>query len=311
MIRRRSRKGQRSAFTLVELLVVIAIIAVLVSLTAAAVMRVLGKIPEVQTRTDIGMMDQAMASFMADYGLQNPPPSMLLLSEDGSQYPKLMSNTATAALATQTVKFLQEWFGKSFNVYGKYDWNGNSTIDQPYTLYGQQCLVFYLGGIPTYTASGTIGMTGFSPNVAVSTANPMGPATPAVSGTQRKGPYFPFVTSRLVATAPFPTYLDAWQAKPTPNVYAFFSSRGKMNGYNPLDCAKLAFPYYEPLPSGQPSYTNNNRYQILSAGQDGIFGGQTNATAYGFPWNPASGATGHGADDQSNFSASLLGAGQH
>ncbi len=46
-------RGRRPAFTLIELLVVIAIIAILVSLTAAAVMRALVKGPEIQTNSEI------------------------------------------------------------------------------------------------------------------------------------------------------------------------------------------------------------------------------------------------------------------
>jgi prepilin-type N-terminal cleavage/methylation domain-containing protein len=297
MIRMRSRRQPRSAFTLIELLVVIAIIAILVSLTAAAVMKVMGKIPQVQTSTEIGEMDTAMGSFMAAYNLQSPPPSALYLREDG-QYN--VTNAADAA----TVKFLTKWFGRSFNAFGSYDWNGNGIPNESYILTGQQCLVFFLGGIPTYTATGTVGMTGFAPNV----TNPAAPATP---GANRNGPFFNFKSSKLVLVNNFPVYMDPWNAKPTPAAYAFFSSQGKVNGYNAADCGGVAYPYYELTAAGLPNYANNNRYQIISAGQNGIFGGTTNHTIYGVAWNPAGGATGAGADDQSNFSSTLLVAGQH
>jgi hypothetical protein len=35
------------------------------------------------------------------------------------------------------------------------DWNGNGVIDAPYTLQGQQCLVLWTGGIPTYSEFST------------------------------------------------------------------------------------------------------------------------------------------------------------
>jgi prepilin-type N-terminal cleavage/methylation domain-containing protein len=314
MIRNHSRRENRSAFTLIELLVVIAIIAILVSLTAAAVMKVMLKIPQVQTSTEIGEMDTAMGSFMATYNLQSPPPSALYLREDG------MYNVANAPDAA-TVKFLQRWLGRSFNIHGKYDWNGNLAIDAPYVLSGQQCLVFFLGGIPTYSTSGTIGMTGFAPNVA-------NPAAAAVPGSNRNGPYFNFKSSNLVLAGSFPVYLDPWHAKGSSQAYAYFSSQGKVNGYSATDCAGPAaplgpaFPYYEPLASGQPNYANNNRYQIISAGQDGIFGylKPPPTPFYGVAWNPVGGSPGNGPnaqgqlagnDDQSNFSSTLLVAGQH
>lgn len=310
MIRFHSRRRTRSAFTLIELLVVIAIIAILVSLTAAAVMKVLGKIPQVQTSSEIGEMGTAMASFMAAYNLQNPPPSTLYLCENGTQY--YNSSGQVQPQYQSTVKFLQKWLGRSFKVNGTYNWNGNTNAsgqpiyDPPYVLTGQQCLVFYLGGIPTYSPSG-IGMTGFAQNV----ANPAMPAGSGGTATNRNGPFFNFKTANLFNPGSFPVYMDPWQAKPTPQPYAFFSSQGKVNGYNAGDCSGFGYPYYEPTAGGLPNYALNNSFQIISAGQNGIFGGTTSHTIYGVAWNPSAGATGAGADDQANFSSTILGAGQH
>jgi prepilin-type N-terminal cleavage/methylation domain-containing protein len=358
MIRRHAQRVQSGAFTLVELLVVIAIIAILVGLTAAGVMRVLNKIPEIKTRHEIAQMDQGIQSFMSDYGLQYPPPSFLYLSEDGTHYQTMMSSgTATQQLAAkQTVAFLQQWLGKNFNISGKYDWNGNGKIDPPYILEGEQCLVFYLGGIPAYAPTGNIAMTGFSPNI----SHPDQPATP---GSTRKGPYVNFQTIRLTMTLYpgtnrqtkpfvnwfFPVYLDAWLAKSGPDYgpdpylkdpqnqplhhqywgpqpYAYFSSSGKMNGYNlttstPTDVKQgfvqgdcttvLANGYYQLMTTMLPNYNNSNSYQILSAGQDGVFWFDKNVTfPGGVPWNPAAIAEGAGKDDMANFSSSFLGNGQ-
>ncbi len=349
MTRIKTQRPNRSAFTLVELLVVMAIIAILIGLLLAAVMRVMMKINEVQTRTDIAQMDVGINSFMQDYGLTNPPPSYLLICEDSTgtnpnkslypTYQQLMNDPDpyTAAAATQTVKFFQQWFGKNFNINGKYNWNGNvdakgnPIYDPPYLLQGQQCLVFYLGGIPVWGNNAVIGMSGFAPNIT-------NPAAPAVAGSTRKGPYFNFLPARLSlpaaslaepasmlntknSTKPLvsrnnPVYLDPWKAKPQWQPYVFFSSQGGMNNYNatifgtppkgPLtnDCSMfdLAGPYYELTATKTANYAFNNRFQIISAGLDGQFGGGQ--------WSSTAGATGFGRDDQANFASSILAAGE-
>ncbi len=340
MIRNQMRSDKRSAFTLVEMIVVVLIIAILVSLIGSAAIRAMQKIPEVQTRTEIAEMDVALRAFMVDYNLTDPPPSLLLLNE-----------AAPLSVGGPSAAFLTRAFGKNL---GPTDWNGNGTIEPAnitWVLQGHQCLVFYLGGIipptpPTYSPQG------FS-------TNNMNPAFP---GGKRKGPYFNFVTTRLVpppATAAllaptFPVYIDPWQAKsgafyaaPTTVMgmtlggtpYAYFSSNGINNGYSYADCSGLSFfdallrnqialPYYtavSPTTPGLPiAYTNSNTYQIISAGKDGLFGFNLVPPSTVPPppavlplvisnnniWVPASGAAGSGADDQANFSGSLLGSGQ-
>lgn len=351
MIRNDSRSGKRSAFTLVELLVVILIIAILVSLLSSAVLKAMQKIPEVQTRTEVAEMAVALQAFMSDYNLSEPPPSSLLLSEDilGGYTP-----------GDPSLTFLKRVFGKNLGIGVPFvDWNGDGIRNGPWRLQGHQCLVFYLGGIvpnipgPVPIPNLALGPQGFSTNN----------INPALLTGKRKGPYFNFVTSRLVpppATAAnpltfspgFPVYVDPWQSKSggfynalttagtqlggTP--YAYFSSNGINNGYNYTDCSGLAFldgflptprqqialPYYTAVNAlGAPiAYTYPNSYQIISAGKDGVFGYNLVPPSTVPPppspgfisnnnlWVPSSGALGSGADDQANFSGSLLGSGQ-
>jgi len=296
MTRTRSRNTSRAGFTLIELLVVIAIIAILVSLTAAAVMKVLLKIPEIQTRTEISQEDAALADFMSTYSLSVPPPSYLLLREDGAYN---LSNPPEAA----TVNFLKQCFGKNFAWNSPtIDWNGNGVIDKNRVLQlqGQHCLVFYLGGIPTSPTS-TPGCLGFS-------TSPINPAQP---GGSRRGPFFEFKNNRLVRDPSngFFVYIDAWKVKASPKPYAYFSTQGVQNGYNPYtssaggDCASIgASPYLDGFNTATktPIYTFNTKYQIISAGQDGAFGSGV--------WT--SGAALSGRDDQANFARTILGAGQ-
>ncbi|HEY7331145.1 MAG TPA: prepilin-type N-terminal cleavage/methylation domain-containing protein [Gemmataceae bacterium] len=335
MIRKHSRSQTRSAFTLVELIVVLLIILILVGLLGSAVFKALQKIPEVQTRTEISELEVALRAFMTDYGLSDPPPSTLFLNEQ-----------APLSVGGASASFLTRAFGKNL---GPTDWNGDNTIaplNVTWVLQGHQCLVFYLGGPPS-----ALGPQGFSTNN----------SSPAMPGGKRKGPYFTFVTSRLMPppataalTAPnFPVYVDPWQTKsgaffnaPTTaggtlggTPYAYFSSNGINNGYSYTDCSGLGFldvlarpqfalPYYTAVtPLGGPTaFTNSNTYQIISAGKDGVFGYTLFVPPAGVPpppvvpplvlsdnnlWIPTSGAVGSGADDQTNFSSTLLGSGQN
>lgn len=270
----------RSGFTMTELLVVIAIIAVLVSLTTAAVYKAMSRGDHVLARTEIAQLETALAACRADFGV-DVLPSLLVLREDGLY----QANGPLRAQYPKTVALLQKLFGRNFNVAGAYDWNGNGKIDSgELVLEGQHCLVFFLGGIPT-APGGSDGCTGFSTNK----------ANPATLGGTRLGPYFEFKSPRLKrdATTGMFAYLDPWEGQP----YAFFSATKAGNDYT-ADCPTLKVKPYFDL---SRRFLNPTGFQILTAGPDRKFGP-------GELWNPLQGTKDLvGMDDMSNFSASPLG----
>src|SRR5262249_17508714 len=151
----------------------------------------------------------------------------------------------------------------------------------PVTLEGQECLVFFLGGIP---ANGQVGCTGFS-------SIPNSPSTP---GGSRSGPYFNFDTGRLKRTkGVFMAYHDPFGT----NFCAYFDAGSRDNGYPrnatlPLggsptvptsDCMSLGvWPYF----SGNGVYHNPKSFQIICAGKDGVFGPGNVVFGQGTPVDP-------------------------
>jgi prepilin-type N-terminal cleavage/methylation domain-containing protein len=313
-----SRRSSRTGFTLIELLVVIAILTILVSLITAAVMKFLVKGPETVTRQEIGQLDAAVATFHTEFKLGKEYfPSQLVLCELATDY------VLTNQVDRDSVAFLNRMFPAILKpdarpaspTYGKIiwqtvgiDWNNNGVIDRGrLILEGDQCLVFFLGGIPTAPGQ-TYGCLGFS----YLGSNPATP--PLTQGEQRKGPYFEFKSAKLLQlrnndnTNPgvnrYFSYQDGYG---NPNgVYVYFSSYTRPNGYNPYggtDCPSFGVqPYYESVSNQGVRYLNPNTCQIISAGVDGLFGpgGAYNPAA---PSNTAQTAK----DDQSNFHNHLIG----
>jgi prepilin-type N-terminal cleavage/methylation domain-containing protein len=300
MVQNQSRGARRSAFTLIELLVVIAIIAVLLGLTLAGVVRLIGKGPETVVRAEISQLSSAIGAFKQEFNVTYLP-SRVVLREDG------LYNTSNQD-EKDTVTFLQQMFGKRLDLRSFVaasgttpqvgnDWNGNGVLDAGrIVLTGDQCLAFFLGGIPA-AASQPYGVLGFSTS----------PTNPGSPGGNRRGPYFEFKSNRLLlGTNGFFSYVDAFN-KGAP--YLYFSSYKTTNGYNrygtsDAPAAYLVAPYQ--LQASPAVYVNANGFQIISAGVNGSFG------AGGTNWSPLTGYTpaDPGADDFANFSASKLGSPQ-
>lgn len=327
--------NRRAGFTLVELLVVIFVIAILVALLVPVVMGALKAGNNAAVTSEINALGQALATFKNDKG--DYPPSRILLCENGG-YPvtstaAVDSLTGTAAyraragatapditlgeLARKSVQYFRKFFPKvQLSTSGAiwpagstewYDFNGNGVMDAPYVLQGDECLVFFLGGIPV--TGTTFGVSGFA-------KNPTNPFKNSVATTNRYDPYYEFKGDRLIDDDGdgIPSYLDSLGrtrltgAAPT-NFYAYFSAYGN-NNYDPNDVdfnddandngqkylgvthinsaysdgSVIAFspapnPYTTDTPldrvgtAWRPTkFQNPQSFQIISAGSDGRYG---------------------------------------
>ena len=168
-------------------------------------------------------------------------------------------------------------------------------------LSGDQCLVFFLGGMVVGSPPEAQGFSTDSRN-------------PTRLDTDRIGPFYSFPSNRLsqVNGNGFFSYNDPYG---TP--YAYFSSYKTPNGYNRYfnlfknsDCFNfnnlVVWPYY----SSAGKYHNPKSFQIISAGKDNTFGctksGLDPSDPNPTPWSPGN-ASGAFEDDMSNFHDSVLG----
>jgi prepilin-type N-terminal cleavage/methylation domain-containing protein len=320
---------RRGGFTLIELLVVIAIIAVLVSLTAAGVMRVYGVGPRIQTQNDIRKMEEGLKTGYPGQGRGFPTlgyyPSKLILFENINSYRLAppAGATYTQAQVTNSAKALMAMFGSAlFRGNIQVDWNNDGTVpasptavDTPFILEGNQVLVFYLGGIQTTNPNGCLGFNA-TPGVPDFNNHSGTATTGRPANVSVLGPYFDFKGIRLVAGANgFFSYNDPYG---TP--YAFFGTGPGGQNYSVGDCASM--PLKPPKPgkpaSGPPvpyftapgAWLNPSTFQIISAGPDGWWYDSVNNTTPSL-WSPTSGINDqYSGDNLSNFSKSQLSAGQ-
>jgi general secretion pathway protein G len=279
-----TRKRGRGGFTLVEMIVVVAIIAILVALTAATALKFLRKGPEIHNRSDMTQLTTAIGTFKTKFGFY--PPSRIKLCGLSSQYGNSQLDLDSQAVLTQMFpRCSSTWANPGIN------WCPGSANPGGVTLEGEECLVFFLGGVQA-TNSGNNLCVGFSTI----------PTSPMDTSDMKNriGPFYQFEGSRLVAS---PTGNQVFVYNdPYGTPYVFFSSFRTRNGYNRYggtDCPTLNVSPYQDTAS---TYYNPETVQIVSAGANKQFGA-------GGQWSPANAyAIGsQGADDMSNFYESLMG----
>jgi len=309
----------RGGFTLIELMVVIAIISILVALTAAAVIRVLVVGPRTQARVEIGQFEGSIEAFKAKYNVDGPPPSRIILRKFLSDYyndpatrlsPKTQLDADSVQYLTTIFRgLLTTWQQRGINWHSS--WTAiNTSVSE--TLEGDQCLVFFLGGIQVTGPNGCVGFSTDNHN-------------PDNLGGDRVS-FYEFKSNRLVVIPQRPisvffSYLDAYASNGKGMPYAYFSTYVTENNYNGYfktygnsDCATLGvWPYAE---AGQPlpRYLRPKSFQIVSAGADRQFGPGTNFSlpaAQQYFWTSATAnfIPTAGQDDQANFAPGLLSAG--
>jgi prepilin-type N-terminal cleavage/methylation domain-containing protein len=331
-------------FTLVELLIVIAIISVLLSLVSSAVWKAVVTANRVRNQNEISQLATAVENFKQKFGIY--PPSRIILCEIYDYYfqGNKRGNPPKSQLHADSLQFLQTiWPRINFNFVNKpaigsssrwngIDWNGDGKpTPGEFLLEGDQCLVFFLGGIPGVDpTTGRLFCGGFS-------TNPQNPAYQTLAvGSEIIQPFFDFQSDRLISLpksfrtnqsigSSFYSYKDTYGNVP----YAYFSSYKTSNGYNRYnssDCDSLGvWPYAQGLVP-TPRYLNPNTFQIISAGANGAlvgtkhlgFGRGTDLTNPNSIWTPQTAGISQaiwgynndkqaGVDDQSNFYDSTLG----
>jgi prepilin-type N-terminal cleavage/methylation domain-containing protein len=285
----RTRRAGRGGFTLIEMMVVIAIIAILVALTAATALKFLRKGPEIENRTNISQLTTAIGAFKTKFGFY--PPSRIKLCALTTGYGNTQLDLdSQLVLSTMFPRCSSTWSTTGIN------WCPGCANAGGVTLEGEECLVFFLGGVQVSNNGANL-CVGFS-------VNPTSPMD-TTDMNNRIGPFYQFEGSRLV-TSPTGNQVFVYN-DPYGTPYAYFSSFKTRNGYNrygtsPSDCQTLGpglLPYQD---TATPTYYNPESVQIISAGGNKLFGA-------GGVWTPANaGQIGaNGVDDMSNFYSYLMG----
>ncbi len=322
------RPRRRAGFTLIELLVVIAIIAILVALLMAAVQAVRGRSADAGAMADLSELKASLATFKGKYGVY--PPSRFRLYPFASDYQNDIQGKyawSNPALAQASMTLLNQMWPNLGA--GPFIWDGvnvNPKPNQPpVDLDGDQCLVFFLGGIPTQV-NGVFGTKGFAND----SHNPTN-TSPTVKWNQ---PFFNFPSGRLYTpargsnkfySANFPSFKDYYGYQP----YVYLSAGNRPNGYDPnygITLANTSNPkttatvtaYFDVTSSpltGVYKFIEPNTYQILCAGRNGDFNpfvAETKLQASTYKWNPSnvSNLAAQGQDDRASFYDGILSAPQ-
>jgi len=263
----------RKAFTLIELLIVIAVISILASLLVVGVNKAINFSRQVGVKTEMAQIELALANAARELGNVPYIPSGIILRDD-------LAYDTTDPIQASSQRLVQMMFP---GITAPVDWNANGNTTDVTPLTADQAWVFFLGGVP-YSS----GPDGFNRG-----------ANPTLAGGKRKGHFYDFKPTRLIKKPNgFYTYVDSWEAK----------TKVPLIVYNNISRDPSALDHAKPT-GGPGRYLqtatklfNPKGYQIISAGKDGVFG---IPPARPLVFN-GYGDIGDGADDQANFSDSVL-----
>jgi prepilin-type N-terminal cleavage/methylation domain-containing protein len=275
----------RRGFTLVELLAVITILSILIALLLPAIFGARRNALIVQVTSDITTLDNAIKAFKNEFGME--PPSQITLFETANQW-----SPASQAVIGRLWPQFDFTLNRDFNL------DGN--ISGSVTLYGAECLVFFLGGATTYVDANSNGVydssetvitvNGFSKNP----ADPFAPIAAGVTATgNRLGPFYQFNDQNRLISAQTNSngisftfsYGDPISGRQVP--YLYLSSYDGQ-GYNANDLGtlpdNLTNGYYLNGTSASSPAWNPTGYQIISAGFDRRYGGPATLGAGPYPF---------------------------
>lgn len=303
-------RHSRFGFSLIELLAVIVVIAILIGLLIPAVQSVRYRANITRVRTEISTIQSAIAAFRGDLSMD--PPSSLILYEDGSDW-AVPANASNPAVRRSRA-FIRQLF-PNYDFTLDRDINADGDRTDTFALVGAECLVFFLGGAPTWIDADSDGVrdtneelvlvSGFSKNP----ANPFAPLPASGERRNRWGPYFDFDQGRLL---PSPTtghdnlhaFLDSFPSQSSPYLY-MSSYEGRGYQISDLGAGSLSDFYRQGETATSPAW-NPTGVQIISPGVDKQYG-------TGGPWLEAKATTQLGGnrlveeDNITNFHNSTLG----
>ena len=293
--RRNRVRRNRQGFTLVELLTVIVIIGILAGLITAAAIMARAAVKRTVVLSEIAQLDIALQRYKTEFG--EYPPDFTGLNQDEDPLVDTAGETAAKAVLNRHLKkrfprFTGGWDAAEAAIQANYPVDASK-------LDSASALAFWLGGLPE--TAGSTRPAGFHED----RANPFKPGLPRTQPLYEFGDdkeRFTYFTPPVApATRPaLRCYYFPKGIKDKPYVYFRPQrDRGRAPTYwfvekdltpattqdlaivrtwppvlltaVPGTPADLAVPYLEQTPSGV-AWPAEDKYQIVSAGMDGLFG---------------------------------------